>query len=188
MSERIKRFFLRKAEVSKAIRYAYQDNSLTARPISWRNSGYGLVTHGGFIYRIHGQSEMSAYQIPAAELMEHWEVVRRSQLQEELDGTFKAAREKKRIFGRPDGTRRSGRPSKQEVTAIFEGMLCIDDASAQAGVASHSLRRAILANKLPWMKQHGVYLVSLDEVKKWRDGSRGPRQKKEVEQQEVVYY
>jgi hypothetical protein len=38
------------------------------------------------------------------------------------------------------------------------------------------------------MKQHGVYLVSLDEVKKWRDGSRGPRQKKEVEQQEVVYY
>ena len=181
-----KRFLLRRADVSKAVRYAYTDSTLVARPISWRNSGYGLVTHGGFLYRVHGGSEMSPYLVPVSELMELWEVVKRFQLQEEIDGTFKAQREKKRRLTRPDGSKRPGRPSKGEVSTTF-GMLCIDEAAAAAGVANHALRRAILANKLPWMKQHGVYLVTLEDVKTWRDGPRGPR-KKSVDQDRIEYY
>ena len=174
-----RRFLLRSASLDRAIKYIYSRADVVARPISWRNSGHGLLVHGGFLYRIHGSSEMKSYQIPAAELMEPWEVVRKAQLQEEIDGTFRAKREKKKTFSRPDRSSRSGRPSKDEVSAIFEGMLCIDDAAREAGVANHALRRAILANKLPWMKQHGVYLVAIEDVKTWRDGPRGPRKKRE---------
>lgn len=173
-----RRFLLRSAGVDKAVKYIYSRPDVVARPISWRNSGYGLVVHGGFIYRIYGSDQMKSYQISAMELIEPWEVVRKAQLQEEIDGTFRAKREKKKKFSRPDRSSRSGRPSKDEVSAIFEGMLCIDDAAREAGVANHALRRAILANKLPWMRQHGVYLVALENVKTWRDGPRGPRKKR----------
>lgn len=174
-----KRFYLRSADVGKAARYAYTNPLLAARPVSWRNSGYALVSHGGFFYRVRGNDNLETYQIPVSELIEQWEVVRRSQLQEELDGTFKAQRQRKRKFHRPDRSKGSGRPSTDEVTALFKGMLCIDDAAKQADVANHSLRRAILANKLPWMKQHGVYLVTLEDVKAWRDGPRGPRNRRQ---------
>lgn len=183
-----RRFLLRSASVDKTIKYIYSRPDVVARPISWRNSGYGLVVHGGFIYRVYGNEQMKSYQIAATELMEPWEVVRKTQLQEEIDGTFRAKREKKKKFARPDRTKRSGRPSTAEVSAIFNGMLCIDDAAREAGVANHVLRRAILANKLPWMRQHGVYLVTLEDVKTWRDGPRGPRKKRTDNAESVVSY
>lgn len=188
---REKRFWLRNSDIRKAARLAYADQNLVARPISWRNSGYGLVAHGGSFYRVHGNEEMKPYQLCVLEIIEGWEVIRRSQLQEEIDGTYRAERErdkKKRVFAKPDGSRGSGRPSKQEVTAMFDGMLCIDDAAVQCGVANHALRRAIIANKLPWLKQHGVYLVSLEDVKKWRDGPKGPRKKNVPEETQASYY
>ncbi len=184
----MKRFFLRSGDIGKAVRYAHQDDTLVARPGSWRNSGYGLAAHGGFLYRVHGSNNLEPYQIPTLEMMEPWEVIRRSQLQEELDGTFKAVKVRKKIFSRPDRTKRSGRPSIEEVCALFDGMLCIDDAAQQAGVANHALRRAIIAGKLPSLKKHGVYLVTLEDVKTWRDGPRGPRKKRESNVEPVSYY
>lgn len=183
-----KRFYLRGADIRKAARYIYNDASLTARPVSWRNTGYGLVAHGGFLYRVHGNEEMNPYQLPVIEMMEPWEVVKRFQLQEEIDGTFKAQRDKRPKFSRPDGTRKSGRPSKQEVSALFQGMLPIDDAAAQAGIRNYTLRRAILANKLPWLKKHGLYLVTMEDVLKWLNGPMGPRKKKNVDEQAIQYY